>query len=77
MTDAKLCGIKRSEAGESITLAMLRKVPDAFNCDFRYALVPRQPLDDKLIARAKSVVADQMRPVAYSMALGHQKVNDR
>ncbi|RYE68109.1 MAG: hypothetical protein EOO81_09765 [Oxalobacteraceae bacterium] len=77
MTDAKLCGIKRSEAGESITLAMLRKVPDAFDCDFCYALVPRQPLDDKLMARAKSVVTEQMRPVAYSTALEPQKVNDR
>lgn len=77
MTGAGLRGIEASEAHERITLATLRKVADALDCDLRYALVPRQPLDDKLMDRAKSVLAEQMRPVAHSMALEDQKVDDR
>ena len=77
MTGAGLRGIETSEAGERITLATLRKVADALDCDLRYALVPRQLLDDKLMARAKSVVAEQMGLVAHSMELEDQKVNDR
>ena len=77
MTGAGLRGIEASEADDRITLATLRKVADALDCDLRYALVPRQPLDDKLMARAKSVVAGQMGSVAHSMALEDQQVNDR
>lgn len=77
MTGPGLRGIEASEADERITLATLRKVADALDCDLRYALVPRQPLDDKLMARAKRVVAEQMGPVAHSMALEDQKVGDQ
>lgn len=77
MTSAGLRGIEASEADERVTLATLRKVAEALDCDLRYALVPRQPLDEKLLARAKSVVAEQMGPVAHSMALEDQKVDDQ
>ena len=77
MTGAGLRKIESSEAHERITLATLRKVADALDCDLRYALVPRQPLDDKLMARARSVLAEQMGPVAHSMALEDQQVHDK
>ena len=77
MTGAGLRGIEASEADERITLATLRKVAEALDCDLRYALVPRQPLDEKLMARARRVVAEQMGPVAHSMALEDQKVDDQ
>ena len=77
MTGAGLRGIEASEADKRITLATLRKVADALDCDLRYALVPRQPLDDKLMARAKSVVAAQMGSVAHSMALEDQQAMDK
>jgi predicted DNA-binding mobile mystery protein A len=77
MTSAGLRKLESSEAHERISLATLRKVADALDCDLRYALVPRQPLEDKLMARARSVVAEQMGPVAHSMALEDQKVDDK
>lgn len=77
MTGAGLRKIESSEAHERISLATLRKVADALDCDLRYALVPRQPLEDKLMARARSVLSEQMSPVAHSMALEDQKVNDK
>ena len=77
MTSAGLRKLETSEAHERITLATLRKVADALNCDLRYALVPRQPLDETLLARAKSVLAKQLGPVAHSMTLENQKVDDK
>lgn len=77
MTGAGVRKIESSEAHERISLATLRKVAAALDCDLRYALVPRQPLDDKLMARARSVLAEQMGPVAHSMALEDQKVDDK
>ncbi|MDP9900721.1 mobile mystery protein A [Variovorax ginsengisoli] len=77
MTGVGLRKIEASEAHERVTLATLRKVADALDCDLRYALVPRQPLDEKLMARAKSVLAAQLGPVAHSMALEDQKVEDK
>ena len=77
MTGAGVRKIEASEAHERITLATLRKGADALDCDLRYALVPRQPLDEKLLTRARSVLAEQMGPVAHSMALEDQKVDDK
>ena len=76
MTGAGLRKIEASEAHERISLATLRKVADALDCELRYALVPRQSLDDKLMARARSVLSEQLGPVAHSMALEDQKVDD-
>ena len=66
MTGAGLRGIVASEAVKRITLATLRKVTDALDCDLRYALVPRQPLDDKLMAQAESIVAF-VRPNCHTL----------
>ena len=62
MTGAGLRKIEASEAHERISLATLRKVADALDCELRYALVPRQSLDDKLMARARSVLTEQLGP---------------
>ena len=36
--------LEQAEAADAITLATLRRVAEALDCELHYALVPRQPL---------------------------------
>ncbi len=58
----------------TITLASLQKMAEALNCELRYVLVPRQPLEQMLLDRAREVISEEMRPVEHSMALEDQAV---
>ena len=58
-----------------ISLATLRKLADALDCELQYALVPRKQLGQQLNERALLVASDRLRPVSHSMALEDQTVN--
>jgi predicted DNA-binding mobile mystery protein A len=74
MTDAGLRHLEKAERDEAITLATLRKVATALDCELKYALIPRQPLEDVLNERAEQVARERVLPVAHSMALEDQGV---
>ena len=74
MTDAGLRHLEKAERDEAITLATLRKVATALDCELKYALIPRQPLEDMLSERAEQVARERVLPVAHSMALEDQGV---
>jgi predicted DNA-binding mobile mystery protein A len=69
--------LERSEASGTITLGSLRKLAEALGCEVQYALVPRKPLDDILMDRAREVAEAEFRPVAHTMGLEDQQVADR
>lgn len=74
MTHVGVAKLERSEAQDTITLLSLRKLANALDCELQYALVPRVPLETKLLARAQQVAMERMAPVAHSMSLEAQKV---
>ena len=47
--------LEQAEATEVITLANLRRLADALDCDLAYVMVPRQPLEEQLRSRAREV----------------------
>ena len=67
---------EQAEADGAITLRSLQKLADALNCDLRYALVPRKPLAEILIDRAREVAKSNVDPVAHTMALEAQGVSE-
>jgi predicted DNA-binding mobile mystery protein A len=67
--------LERAEAADTITLATLRKVAAALDCELQYALVPRRPLEDMRRERALELARKQLRPVSHSMALEDQAVS--
>lgn len=70
-------GVRKLEAAEAqqvITLASLRKLADALDCEFHYAMVPRKPLTVQLQDRALTVAGEQLRSVSHSMTLEDQAV---
>jgi predicted DNA-binding mobile mystery protein A len=67
--------LEASEASDAITLATLRKLAQALDCEVQYALVPRTSLSQHLQDQAQAVARAQLLPIAHSMALEDQAVN--
>jgi predicted DNA-binding mobile mystery protein A len=68
--------LESSESSDAITLATLRKLAGALDCELHYALVPRKPLAQALHDRAQELAKAQMLPVSHSMALEDQTVDE-
>src|SRR5665213_2169609 len=77
MTGAGVNKLESAEADGAITLASLRKLANALDCELHYALVPRMSLAERLQERAEQVARDRLRPVSHSMALEDQAVGAR
>ena len=74
MSHAGLRKLESAEASDAITLASLRKLAAALNCELHYALVPKTSLAQHIENRAQAVASEQLRPIAHSMALEDQAV---
>lgn len=74
MTHAGVRKLETSEAEDTITLASLRKLAEALDCELRYELVPRTSLHEQVQGQAEKVARERLYPVAHSMALEDQAV---
>lgn len=74
MTHAGVRKLETAEATDAITLATLRKLADALDCELQYALVPRSSLRRQLQERAQAVARERLRNVSHSMVLEGQAV---
>ena len=74
MTPVGVRKLESSEASDTITLASLRKLAQALDCELRYALVPRTSLLQQVKDRAERVASERLSPIAHSMALEDQAV---
>ena len=67
--------LEKAEADEKITLASLRKLASALDCELQYALVPRKSLEEILEDRASTIARERLRPISHSMSLENQSVD--
>ena len=74
MTPVGVRKLESAEASDVITLASLRKLAQALDCELQYALVPRNSLQQQVRDRAEMVARERLRPIAHSMALEDQAV---
>lgn len=74
MTHAGVRKLESSEADDAITLATLRKLAEALDCELHYGLVPRISLVEQVNGQAEKVARERLKPIAYSMALEDQAV---
>ena len=59
---------------ETISLATLRRIAEAMDCELQYALVPRAPLQQILQDRAVEQAKKILVPTSHSMMLEAQAV---
>lgn len=69
--------LEKSEVDDSISLASLRKIAAALDCELHYVFVPKTSLEVKLKGQAKIVARKQMLPVAHTMSLEDQAVGSK
>lgn len=67
---------EQSEARGSISLASLRRAAEAMDCILVYAIVPKDPIDDILRARAEQMAAQRLARANHNMALENQSLAD-
>lgn len=67
--------MEKSEAREAISLTSLRQAAEAMDCVLVYAIIPKEPIDDILRARATKVADQQLARVSHTMALENQSLN--
>jgi predicted DNA-binding mobile mystery protein A len=66
--------LEHGEAAGSITLKTLQRAAEALNCTLVYALVPNEPLEHMVRARARQVAAEHQAIAEHTMALEDQRV---
>lgn len=76
VSDSAIRKLELAEVEDAITLASLRRVAEALDCELQYALIPRLPLKQMLSEQASIVAGKQMERVSHTMALEDQKVRD-
>ena len=67
---------ERSEAEDRISLAQLRKLAAALDCELVYGLVPKKPLHEMIEDRAELLAKQEILGVAHSMGLEDQRPSD-
>ena len=68
--------MERMEIEDRITLKALRRVADALECDFQYALVPRQPVQNMIRDRANVKARALAEKTQAQMSLEAQQLSE-
>lgn len=72
MTRQLLAGLEASERKGTISLASLRKLAQALNCDVVYALVPKHTLSSTIEEAANVAAREELARVGHTMRLEAQ-----
>jgi predicted DNA-binding mobile mystery protein A len=75
VSQSRIARIERDEAEDAVTLATLRRVAEGMDCTLVYALVPNEPLDEMLKARARAQADAQLKRTHHSMRLENQALD--
>jgi predicted DNA-binding mobile mystery protein A len=65
--------LERREAAGTLSLGQLKRAAAALDCELTYVLVPRQPLDQMVEARARALATERVRRVTHAMRLEAQE----
>lgn len=76
VSQPSVVALEQSEAANRVQLGTLQRAAEALNCTLVYVLVPNQPLEDMVRARARRIAARHLAEVERSMTLEDQTVDD-
>jgi predicted DNA-binding mobile mystery protein A len=68
---------EQGEVAETISLAQLRRLADALDCELYYVLIPRTPLSERVDAQAERKARERVAGVAHTMALEAQRAGSK
>lgn len=74
VTQPSVHALENSEAAGTVRLDTLRRAAEALGCEVVYTLVPRRPLAETLVARARDTAREELGRVQRTMSLEAQDV---
>ncbi len=74
VSQPRVTAVEKGELEGSLTLDSLAKAAHALDCRLVYALVPREPLSETILKRAKRKARSKLASTGHSMALEAQSV---
>lgn len=77
VSQPRIVELEQSEVSGGVTLKTLQRAAEALGCRLVYALVPDQPLEDTVRARAELIAARQSSAVEHTMRLEDQAVTTK
>jgi len=66
--------LERAELSGNLTIRSMRQAAEALDCQFVYALVPRESLDGAVRKQASTLAARRLERVSHSMRLENQQL---
>lgn len=77
VSQPRITALEKSEMEDSITLETLRRAAEALDCRLVYAFVPRESLDEMVMARARAVADKKLSRVDHTMRLENQSIDSQ
>ena len=74
---SRITALEKAEIHGGATLKSMREAAEAMGCTFVYAVVPGQPLDDMLRARAVALAEAELARIHHTMRLEDQSLDTR
>jgi predicted DNA-binding mobile mystery protein A len=75
VSQPRITALEKNEQRGAVTLETLSRAAQALDCTLVYALVPNQPLEDRLRARAQQVATARLQSVDHTMKLENQALS--
>jgi predicted DNA-binding mobile mystery protein A len=72
----RITALEKNEMSGSVTIKTMQQAADALECDFVYAIVPRENLTEIVRNRALSLATKRLGRVSHSMLLEAQQLSD-
>ena len=73
----RITKLERDELSGSVTIKTMRQAAEALDCQFVYALVPRESLESTVRRQAESVAGMRLNRVSHSMRLEDQQLSNK
>ena len=77
VSQPRVAQLEKAEIEDSVTLRTLRDVAEGLGCTLVYALVPNEPLDATVRARAREIAEEQIARTHHTMRLENQALDPR
>jgi len=72
----RITRLEKDELAGVVTIKTMRQAAEALDCQFVYALVPRESLDATVRKQAKIIAGERLERVAHSMGLENQQLTE-
>jgi predicted DNA-binding mobile mystery protein A len=77
VSQPNIAQLEQAEVNDTVTLASLRRVAHAMDCELIYAIVPKTSLEEIIEQQAYKIAVDQLKRTSHTMQLEQQGVTKK